>query len=291
MDETPEALEQATQLVKTGHLAEARNSLLQYLRQNPNSEQAWLLMSYTVSDQAQQKDCLERVLKINPENAMARSKLTILTNPPTALPSKLAPLKEESFFAPASAEKLPPISFPQPLLPHAEDRPEEEEEEDAILSSQAPADSGILTRLRSRSQSANSSDQISGSQLISLSESSPNNQIKNKSPHQYIPSADDFSEEPTRRNLLPLLLGIFAAIGVLIVTGMLVMNGGFRILLPASTPTSTPTETPIVVSLPPEWTKTALPTETITPTATLTPTITASPTETLVISLTPTKPK
>lgn len=68
----------ATQLVKNGRLEQAKEVLTKYLMQNPASEQGWLLMSFVLSDAAQQKDCLERVLRINPNNTVAQSRLAHL---------------------------------------------------------------------------------------------------------------------------------------------------------------------------------------------------------------------
>jgi hypothetical protein len=82
MDEIPhvshDVIAAATQLVKTGRLDQARDLLIHFIAQNPNSEQAWLLMSYVISDPVKQKDCLERVLTINPDNQVAKSKLAIV---------------------------------------------------------------------------------------------------------------------------------------------------------------------------------------------------------------------
>ncbi len=68
----------ATQLVKTGRLEQAKEVLSKFLMNNPSSEQGWLLMSFVLSDAAQQKDCLERVLRINPNNTVAQSRLAHL---------------------------------------------------------------------------------------------------------------------------------------------------------------------------------------------------------------------
>jgi hypothetical protein len=75
---TSDPLTTATQLVKNGRLEQAKEVLTKYLMQNPASEQGWLLMSFVLSDAAQQKDCLERVLRINPNNTVAQSRLAHL---------------------------------------------------------------------------------------------------------------------------------------------------------------------------------------------------------------------
>jgi hypothetical protein len=75
---TPDPLAAATQFVKNGKLEQAKEVLTRYLVQKPSSEQGWLLMSFVLSDAAQQKDCLERVLRINPNNTVAQSRLAHL---------------------------------------------------------------------------------------------------------------------------------------------------------------------------------------------------------------------
>ncbi len=75
---THDPLTEATQLVKNGRLDQAKEVLSRYLMKNPSSEQGWLLMSFVLADVAQQKDCLERVLRINPNNTVAQSRLAHL---------------------------------------------------------------------------------------------------------------------------------------------------------------------------------------------------------------------
>ncbi|MGQ0600903.1 MAG: tetratricopeptide repeat protein [Anaerolineales bacterium] len=88
-----DVLLQAYTQIKAGNLPDARTLLGKFIRNNPNSERAWLLMSLAVAEPAQQRDCLQRVLLINPFNADAQSRLAQLntangspyTNPPPAL--------------------------------------------------------------------------------------------------------------------------------------------------------------------------------------------------------------
>jgi hypothetical protein len=68
----------AREAIARGDWQTARQLLAQVLRERPNSEMAWMMMS-TVVDQADQKrDCLERVLRINPGNDAARERLAAL---------------------------------------------------------------------------------------------------------------------------------------------------------------------------------------------------------------------
>jgi hypothetical protein len=71
----PDELRQAANLIRTGKSAEARPILARYVQQHPESEQGWLLLSMVLSERSQRIDCLERVLKINPGNSLARERL------------------------------------------------------------------------------------------------------------------------------------------------------------------------------------------------------------------------
>jgi hypothetical protein len=77
-----DALLQAYAYIKGDNLTAARTLLGKYLRNNPNSERAWLLMSLAVAEPAQQRDCLQRVLLINPFNTAAQTRLAHLTSTP-----------------------------------------------------------------------------------------------------------------------------------------------------------------------------------------------------------------
>jgi len=77
-----DALRRAEDYLQAGKPQLARPILLEYVRQNPTSEQGWLLLSQAVTDQSQKIDCLQRVLRINPANAEAQTRLTGLLSPP-----------------------------------------------------------------------------------------------------------------------------------------------------------------------------------------------------------------
>ncbi len=74
-----EILPQAKQLLRAGRKEEARTLLAKYLQQNPQSEYGWWLMSFAVADPGQKIDCLEQVLKLNPNRRKARVRLQELT--------------------------------------------------------------------------------------------------------------------------------------------------------------------------------------------------------------------
>ncbi|MBC8509458.1 MAG: hypothetical protein H8D34_31800, partial [Chloroflexi bacterium] len=68
-------LQEAIELLRAKKPKEAFPVLAQYLRINPDSEEGWFLLSYAVQESDKKIDCIERVLKINPENMQARERL------------------------------------------------------------------------------------------------------------------------------------------------------------------------------------------------------------------------
>ena len=108
------ALRRADDLIRTGKPEYAQPILIEFLRQNPRSEQGWLLLSLAVQERDKQMDSLQMVLRINPNNSIARSRLAQLKMeadpPPPAkepekpLPETIAPPKPEESFLPDYAE-------------------------------------------------------------------------------------------------------------------------------------------------------------------------------------------
>lgn len=68
----------ARELVRTGQREEARAMLTAIVRAHPAFAPAWLWLSGVVSDPARQRECLERVLALDPENAAAKHGMAIL---------------------------------------------------------------------------------------------------------------------------------------------------------------------------------------------------------------------
>ena len=73
--ELPQNLKQAARFITEGDVTSARTMLANYLKQNPTSDDAWLLLSLSVEDPAKQILCLEKALSINPDNQRARQRL------------------------------------------------------------------------------------------------------------------------------------------------------------------------------------------------------------------------
>ncbi len=77
MDET-EILQQAQQAIERGDKAIGGHLLYKVIRQNPQNETAWFLLSTVMDDEEKKRECLARVLDINPHNQSARQKLAAL---------------------------------------------------------------------------------------------------------------------------------------------------------------------------------------------------------------------
>ncbi|WP_119068572.1 hypothetical protein [Aggregatilinea lenta] len=64
--------------IKAGQLTPARDALTAYLRAYPRDADAWWLMAHAVTDPAQVRHCLEKVLVTKPDHAPARARLDAL---------------------------------------------------------------------------------------------------------------------------------------------------------------------------------------------------------------------
>jgi tetratricopeptide (TPR) repeat protein len=71
---------------KSGNIEKAVELFLQVVKNNPNSENAWLWLSACVNNVEQKRYCLEKVLYINPNNEHARQALNKIAQSST-LPS------------------------------------------------------------------------------------------------------------------------------------------------------------------------------------------------------------
>jgi len=69
------ALEQAIQAIQYGDQTTGRRLLAQALQADPRNIQAWLWMSQVVDTDEQRRECLQRVLAIQPQNQAARARL------------------------------------------------------------------------------------------------------------------------------------------------------------------------------------------------------------------------
>ena len=74
------ALEQAAGAIRQGNKRQAQIILAEVIRQEPRNEAAWLLLADAVERKEHAIDCLERVLKFDPNNQIARERLASLTD-------------------------------------------------------------------------------------------------------------------------------------------------------------------------------------------------------------------
>jgi DNA-directed RNA polymerase subunit RPC12/RpoP len=71
-------VKEAAELIKAGNKAEGKNILVKVLTEDEHNEAAWLWMSAVVDTHDLRRECLEKVLTINPNNQTAKNALTRL---------------------------------------------------------------------------------------------------------------------------------------------------------------------------------------------------------------------
>ena len=102
-------LQDALSAMQKGDITLAKQLLSQALIQDPNNETAWMLMSEVVEDVRLRRNCLERVLAINPNNIVASTALTKLNTSP------LSPVTRGERDKPLNLprlDKIPPFTPP-----------------------------------------------------------------------------------------------------------------------------------------------------------------------------------
>lgn len=114
---TSQLLQQGIAAARASDRARARHLLTQAVRADPRSEQAWLWLAAVVDSPAQQRTCLEYVLRINPHNPQARRGLDSLAASPSPPPA--APPPPEPQPPPPAASPQPPPPSPAPRPPQA----------------------------------------------------------------------------------------------------------------------------------------------------------------------------
>ncbi|GAB4477222.1 MAG: hypothetical protein Kow00124_20150 [Anaerolineae bacterium] len=129
-------LERAVELSEQGNIAEARNLVTGYLRQNPRDAEAWGILSQLVEDRDRRIDCLERALRFAEDDftrTWAQEQLDALLGlappAPPAAPEEPAPEAEEPEAPLAVEEPVPEIEEPEAPLAVEEPAPEIEEED------------------------------------------------------------------------------------------------------------------------------------------------------------------
>jgi hypothetical protein len=105
----PDLLLQAMDAKQRGDIAQVKQLLAQALIQDPHNEGAWMLMSEVVDDVKLKRNCLQRVLLINPQNSAANIALMKLDTSP------LGPVVRGERYKPVippKIEKAPPFTRP-----------------------------------------------------------------------------------------------------------------------------------------------------------------------------------
>jgi hypothetical protein len=251
----PDPLGQAAALLRAGQMAQARALLAGYVRQRPESANAWFLLSHAIPDAAQQRECLERALSLDPGHAAARERLAELGSPRAAWP----PAPDESGDWGMSARS----DEPPPAVPG--------------WGGAAPAEPAAAAE----PAPSNTIDDLRRAFMAREAEAPPPpEQTPRPSLRLSLPSELPVKVPPRLRALF---FRHARTVVALLGAGILCLIGAYflpRLLNPiprvvAIIPTFTPT--PVVFpTLPPEWTATptAPPTGSPAPTATRTPTIT-----------------
>jgi len=102
-------LQEATIAKQSGDTSLAKQLLSQALIQDPNNQDAWLLMSEVVSNVRLRRNCLERVLAINPGNIVASKALAKLDTSPL---SPVTRGERDKPIYPVQYESVPPFTPP-----------------------------------------------------------------------------------------------------------------------------------------------------------------------------------
>ncbi len=113
-EQNNQTLQQAEQLLREGKKQEARTVLVGYVRSNPSSTRGWWMLSFALTDPKQQIDCVERVLRLDPNYTPARARLEKLKgNINTQL--SVSPFAESSPSQPVALSPAPqkPASRPR----------------------------------------------------------------------------------------------------------------------------------------------------------------------------------
>lgn len=98
-------LEQAASELKKGNKPEAQRLLAQAVGQDPNNSSAWYGLAIALDDTARKKECLRRVLVLNPRHERARAMLAHLETP--AAPETILAQKLPVESAPAAPPEVP----------------------------------------------------------------------------------------------------------------------------------------------------------------------------------------
>lgn len=116
-----ELINQAQAALLSGDLTRARGHLAQVIQQEPLNVLAWLMLSEVVHEPERQRECLQRVLALEPQNQTAQKRLAALDQPtivvqaaqPPTTPKLRQPQLAQPIIAPQTptSATMPPISI------------------------------------------------------------------------------------------------------------------------------------------------------------------------------------
>lgn len=118
MSEANDLLQKGIQAAKAKQLDEARKLLSQVVKLEPRNEVAWLWLSGVIQDNKLRVRCLENVLAINPDNAVAQKGLQALKQiEPNIIPLPEEKIEERPSTQPSNVVASKPkitVAKPQP---------------------------------------------------------------------------------------------------------------------------------------------------------------------------------
>jgi hypothetical protein len=129
-DDIQTLLRTAIQTAQSGNKPIARSILQQVIDLDADNELAWIWMATVAETTAERRQCLQRVLEINPNNERARQALARLQSA-SATPTPSRPQQEGSGVPPAS--RLTPRLTQQPLVRASRGTRAAEMEREAVL--------------------------------------------------------------------------------------------------------------------------------------------------------------
>ncbi|MBN2499737.1 MAG: hypothetical protein JXB38_03155 [Anaerolineales bacterium] len=280
-------LQRAIQLLKAGKPKEAQPILAEIVKNDPNNETAWFVLSLALSNPKQQIFALQRVLRLNPNHEKARSRLDQLTaggkvKPPSPQWSSSSINVEKPATTPEPPQEAPPVpawmqekqtwqaappqeSTPSSTFPWSE----EEQPEEPPAWAMPPAEESAYAQSPAAQPAAAEAEAL---------------------PPVEMGEAADAEKKPAKKKGFPvsvMVMGVLLLCIVLGMIGFLSFRDSFDRALArlAGEPVydvSKITRTPKATSesgfleLPPTFTPTATYTVTLTPPATFTPTPTAT---------------
>lgn len=293
---TSQELRLAVELLKDGRLGDARLVLIDAVTQYPGNELGWFLLSFAVTDPGHQRDCLERVLRINPGNSNARARFEKLGGvaPPEPIPQPVTPP-----FVTGEGELVPPEPAPpaQPVAAEGAEAVREPEEKAPF----AVPDQHVTPVIFDQGEEGEgeTSEEAGEEEQAAIEPAPEPSPAVIVAPAAASPSGPAPTARATMRArpkvtkakaerppgwmvavivvlLLVILLGA-GAVGLAYLRSQTRVGpggGGQTATAGAAFYTSTPAA---VMSLPPEWTHTPTATITLTPSVTPSPSVTATP--------------